>query len=704
MITKPEESEPLELPVDKAKLRGLGDRLLKRFAKYKEDRKEIEKQWMRNLRQHLGKYDPEMESQLAPDQSRAYPKITRAKVVSMVSRLMSLLFPTDEKNWDLRASDVPELDEASLREVLNEYLSDPEQPRDKKEVDKFIAKRASEQTREFSKHIDDQLMDVGMELSVDYQTLVRRVVVSAVLFSVGVLKGPMTVVKTRTRWDFDANGEPVITAEDGHRPHFDFTRAWDYYPDLSARDFGSMDGQFERHLFSKHGLLELANRDDFFGDEINEFLRQHPEGHYQPENFENDLRELAQNKTNDPHASKYTVLEYWGYIGAEDLAAAGVEVDDGDKDRDVRATVWLLGGKVIKAKADPYNGKADMYHHFVFEEDEVNLLGSGLPPIVRDSQMAIANGARMLMDNAATVCGPMAEVDHARLDPDYPAPSIKAFSIIHRAAYDEGNTPVMRDVSFNSHLPDLLSVINRFKEFADEETFVGNMTGGDFSGVPGEAMRTSSGASMMMGAAALPFRDIVRNFDRFTVSVIRSLVQWNKIFHPEIATVGDVRPLAKGATTLIAKEVRAYALDNLSSTMTEEEKLYIDEQSLLKHRLAVRDLPLHEMLVSDDEVQRRKDARTKQQEQQADQQSRMVEAQIKEVLSGVAKDLSQAMKNSTNADTSAFQSVVSAIEKGIDPDAVARRTQKPEDRGPGGGEQLGGADVPALSAVPAEQL
>ncbi|MEX2326569.1 MAG: hypothetical protein WD558_02455, partial [Pseudomonadales bacterium] len=165
--------------------------------------------------------------------------------------------------------------------------------------------------------------------------------------------------------------------------------------------------------------------------------------------------------------------------------------------------------------------------------------------------------------------------------------------------------------------------------------------------------------------------------------------------------VGDVRPIAKGATTLIAKEVRAYALDNLASTMTEDEKLYINEESLIKHRLAVRDLPLHEMLASEDEVARRKEQRMQLRQQSMDQQRRLAEAQIKDILSGVAKNLTQAMKNSTAADTSAFQAVISAIEKGIDPDVVASRTQRPESPGTGSGEQSGGAGNSAVPGVPA---
>src|SRR5882672_6728273 len=97
-------------------LRGLGLKLKSRFTVYSNDRRVVECQWMRNLRQYRGVYDPEQP--MDPDASRAYPKITRVKVVSLVSRLMSLLFPADEENWGLEPSPVPSLDETQLNAML----------------------------------------------------------------------------------------------------------------------------------------------------------------------------------------------------------------------------------------------------------------------------------------------------------------------------------------------------------------------------------------------------------------------------------------------------------------------------------------------------------------------------------------------------------------------------------------------------------
>ena len=69
-----------------------------RFTRYESDRRLAEQRWLRNLRQYMGVYDPEIERQLQPNRSKAYPRITRVKCISVLSRLMNLMFPGNERN------------------------------------------------------------------------------------------------------------------------------------------------------------------------------------------------------------------------------------------------------------------------------------------------------------------------------------------------------------------------------------------------------------------------------------------------------------------------------------------------------------------------------------------------------------------------------------------------------------------------------
>src|SRR5258706_15953964 len=108
-----DEQQPLQ--IDAEKMNKLGTNLFSKFGLYQKDRRETEMQWLRNLRQFRGIYDPEIERRIPPDQSKAYPKITRTKVVGTVARLMEMLFPQTEKNWGAISSPLPDLSEGDLQ-------------------------------------------------------------------------------------------------------------------------------------------------------------------------------------------------------------------------------------------------------------------------------------------------------------------------------------------------------------------------------------------------------------------------------------------------------------------------------------------------------------------------------------------------------------------------------------------------------------
>ncbi len=78
MLATPPTAAPARQP-NHDKLRGAGARLQAQFTQYERDRRLMELQWMKNLRQFLGRYDPEVEQHIVTDRSHAYPKLTRVK-------------------------------------------------------------------------------------------------------------------------------------------------------------------------------------------------------------------------------------------------------------------------------------------------------------------------------------------------------------------------------------------------------------------------------------------------------------------------------------------------------------------------------------------------------------------------------------------------------------------------------------------------
>lgn len=688
------------LQVNPDRLRKLGVELRSRFTAYDKSRRSVEDQWLKNVRQFNGEYDPKILSQLAPEQSRAFPRITRVKVLSIVARLHALLFPAGEKNWGVEASPIPQLPSDKLASIVQEWMTaNPGAVATQEDMDRIVKVTADAIAAQMQKVVDDQLGDIELYSTDDYQSLVRNVLFSGTMYGTGVLKGPMTVAEVGSSIEVDENGVPQVIETTMYRPFYEFVSVWDYYPDFSAKEFCQMDGQFQRHVYSRHRVTQLADREDFMGDAIRNVLRDKPNGNYKKKNYETELDRISdeQQNTQPGEDKKFELIEYWGYVSGQDLRCAGIDVSDSDLAKDIEATVWMIDDVVVKTARTPYNLDVNMYHQFVFEQDEVNLTGSGLPHIMRDSQMMTANFTRMLVDNAAAVCGPNVEVDLDQLSSSTNPNTISPFKTWHVESASPSGRPAVRSISFDAHITELLSAIGLSREIADTETFVSAMTGGDFENAPSEALRTQGNMSMAMASAALPFKDIVRNFDKFTKSVIHALVQWNLVYNERREQLrGDLRPVPKGATSLMAKEVRAVALDALSQTLTPEDRMYIDDEAFLKERLQVRDLNLDRLLAAPEVVKQRKDAADQAAARVQQQNDQMFAADLRTKQTEAIKDLTQAQKNSDLGDVAVFKSLVDAVLAGSDLDelrAIAIQTQR--------ADQSGAADQPAATETAA---
>jgi len=675
-------------PIDKSKLASLGAKLSADFRSYENYRRNQEMKWARNLRQFLGEYDPDVVSQIDKSRSQAYPRITRVKCISMLSRLMNLLFPTSEKNWGIQASPVPNLEMDDLQQVLQQTQQECAQkgePCTGETIEEAVYNFAVGRAKNLELEIEDQLAEVGGNRNLNYVALCRKVLLSGIMYGAGVLKGPFTRTQVQRRWmptpqQIDPmTGQPTppgwqAQVFEAFRPQFEFVPIWDYYPDMSAKHMAQMDGQFQRMVMSKSQLRELADRPEFMKDQILKILQENPQGNYKEKTFESELRVIGVHSNVNPNLGrKYELVVWDGYIATDYLKAAGIVLPQ-DLSADMAdASVWILGNDVIRCDLSPWvelepDQRIQIYHHFIFEEDDSTLLGNGLPNIMRDSQMAISAASRMLLDNASVICGPNLEINMDLMVAGQDFSSIQPYKIWYREGMgQEAQWPAVKNVEINSHLPDLQAVVKMFMEFADNETFVNPATGGDMQKGPSEPFRTAAGASMIQGMAALPFKDVVRNFDVFTTSVVSALILFNKHFNDKTDVQGDFTPVARGSSSLIAKEVRGMAYDQLAQTLQPEERAYVKWHSLLYERMAVRDIDLEKALCSENEAKQIDQAQSQKAQEQAAQMQELLRAEVRKLLADATKSLTQADSNSAKAEVATYNAILAGLESGVAP-------------------------------------
>ena len=678
--------------IDTDALRTLGYNLDKLFRTYVADRRVAELRWLRNQRQYLGIYDPEVENAMSPNRSKAYPKITRVKCISVLSRIMNLMFPGNERNWELQASPSPEMSIEDVKTAVQKAQAKDQaaggQPRtiDLEYVKAAVKDYACERAEQLSEVIADQLEELGGDQTYDYIALNREVLMSGITYGMGVLRGPFAREVKSTVWQMDEQGSPTPVEQTVFKPQYEFTPIWDFYPDMSAKTFTSMDGHFLRLVMSRSQVRKLAKRTDFFGKIIKDYLSGHQQGNYRAQPYETELRAMGVKiNVNEMkvETQKYEIIVWHGPVDGAYLQKAGVDVPDDKLSDEIDAEIWLIDSIVIKAVMNPWvelGVDVKTIHPFIFDKDDTSPIGQGLPNVIRDSQMSISAATRMLLDNASVTCGPNLELNTDLLRPDQDLTSTSAYKVWYREGLGpEAQFPAVRNVTIDAHLKELMEIIKLFMSFADTETFVGPATGGDMAQAPSEPMRTAAGASMLRGDAALPFKDIIRSFDQFTQSVIQSLVQFNRQFNPELVPEGDYNVIARGATSLIAKEMRGMQVDQLAQTLTPAEMMHIDERKLVAARIRVRDLD--DLLLPISEVERRQAAQGQKQDEQEQQQKEMVEANIRKLLAEAYKNISQGQKNVAASDATSVNSALTLLEKGM-MDVNANANEPDADDGP----------------------
>ena len=103
-------------------------------------------------------------------------------------------------------------------------------------------------------------------------------------------------------------------------------------------------------------------------------------------------------------------------------------------------------------------------------------------------------------------------------------------------------------------------MFDKFRQLADEQTGLPSYSHGQ-TGVQ-SMTRTASGMSMLLGAASLNIKTVVKNLDDFLLKPLgEAYFQWNmQFFEGKINVEGDLEVRATGTNSLMQKEVRSQRL------------------------------------------------------------------------------------------------------------------------------------------------
>lgn len=409
------------------------------------------------------------------------------------------------------------------------------------------------------------------------------------VFGTGILKGPFTHRIEVPDWQFDEDqGRMIYKPKFRLAPKISWVSKWNFYPDPTAKTIDDCEFVIERHILNAPQIRKLADQPGFDAEAVFELLESTPL--YEREDWEEALHD---DNTNT-ETYRYEVLEFWGYIDEELATALGLEVSDVNQHH-VMVNAWVSRNQVLKLSLNPLQPKRFPYHAVPFEKHAYQIWGVGVAENMEDSQKLMNTHMRLGIDNLRLSGSAIFEVDESIIAANQDM-AIYPGKIFYRqeGAIGQG----ISDIKFNNNAGAHIQMYDKARQLADEKTGIPSYSHGQ-TGVSGTT-RTASGMSMLMGAATLSTKTVVKNWDAMLERLGEMLFAWNMQFNNELPeemrhiTMGDLKVKASGTTAFMQREVRSQRILQLMQVMAQNP--LFNMQNALKELAKALDLDPEDFL------------------------------------------------------------------------------------------------------------
>jgi hypothetical protein len=567
-----------------------------RYYNAEEKRNLDERRWLRAYENYRGLYSKSVKFRDS-EKSRVFVKITKTKVLAAFGQLVDVIFGTGKFPIGIQETKIPEgelesahLDinnpqpgiETSIPDDIGNRIDNPYDVGYEGDG-KTLKPGATFAKGVFSETIEDRVEDQlvegfnpipqALELSPAQEAArrmeklihdqieesngsseIRNALLESALLGTGIVKGPFNFNKKLNKWMMDDNGERSYSPLEVRVPRIEFVSCWDFFPDPAATNIDECEYIVHRHKMNKSQLRQLRNMPYFDEDAIRNALMDGP--NYVERDYESQLKDDA--RVEDTYQNNFEVLEYWGIMDAEYAREVGIELSDDIDDLDeVQINAWVCGNRLLRAVINPFTPYRLPYHAFPYERNPYNFFGIGIAENMDDSQQIMNGHARMAIDNLAMAGSLVFDVDESALVGGQ-SMEIYPGKIFRRQAGIPGQS--IHGLKFPNTAPENMMMFDKFRQLADEQTGIPSYSHGQ-TGVQ-SMTRTASGMSMLLGAASLNIKTVVKNLDDFLLKPLgEAFFQWNmQFFEGSLDVEGDLEVRATGTNSLMQKEVRSQRL------------------------------------------------------------------------------------------------------------------------------------------------
>ena len=345
-------------------------------------------------------------------------------------------------------------------------------------------------------------------------------------------------------------------------------------------------------------MRDLTNRPFFRHQEIERCLEEGP--NYTPKGFEHRLQD-RENET-EFEKERFEVLEYWGKIDKYMAEEAGLELDEIESELDeLQVNIWVCGNYVLRLVLNPFTPSRIPYLVTPYELNPYQFFGVGVPENMDDAQQIMNGHARMAIDNLALAGNLVFDVDESALASNQ---TMEVFpgKIFKRQSGVPGQS--IYGLKFPNTAVENMQMFDKFRQLADESTGLPSYSHGQ-TGVQ-SMTRTASGMSMLMGAASLNIKTVIKNIDDQLIKPLgEAMFQWNMQFYEgDLPIQGDLEIKATGSSSLMKKEVRSQRLTMFLQTVQNPAIApFVRMSEVIKELAYSLDLDPEEIMNTKDEAQ-----------------------------------------------------------------------------------------------------
>ena len=530
-----------------------------KLLEHLKQRQPIVQRWVKDMYQYRNQY----EESIKTNKSKVFVGYTRAKTDSWTAQMTDMLFPSDDKNYGISPTPMPE-----IANIAKQPDTDDPNLRNQISNARAIMQQAKESAEAMEKLIDDQLLEC------DYAAEARLCLHYAAVLGTGILRAPVVDVVESKAWKQDSLGNWVGEIINKTIPAARLVLPWDFVPDMTAPTLKDCQFVFERSHVTKKQLQALAKNPYYLKDSVLELCELDGGDTRTASNdmdgYVDTLRTLSGLETQSKD-NRYELWTYHGGIPLNVLSGANellgednkLNIPDDEESRaanlEIEGVIVMAGnGKILSVNLNPLDTAEFPYSVYTCEPDVCCLFGFGIPYLCRDAQEILNTAWRGMIDNGVLGIGPQAVVNSSVLTPvdgNWELAPYKLWKTNDRATasaqFEAQRAFGIFDIG--SRQQELANIIQLSKSFMDEESGLPMIAQGE----QGQVTPTLGGMSMLMNAANAVRRRQVKEWDdSVTKPLIRRFYEYNMNMSEDASIKGDMQVVARGTSALLVKETQ----------------------------------------------------------------------------------------------------------------------------------------------------